>query len=211
MSIAVKSPVSRNPAIVRARILDAAQAEFMAAGFAGASSNRILQRFGGSKATMFRHFPTMWALFTAVVARIAVGWQDAVDTSSLPEEDPQGWLAGFAQRAAAWLLTEENIFVGRMAIAEGHLFPEVQGEYVRLAVKPIGDAITLRLARWHAAGLVVSPDPRADAQHFCDLAFSGLISRRLYRTANADDDAARARHLARCVAIFLHGLWPGEG
>ncbi|MFK5047857.1 TetR/AcrR family transcriptional regulator, partial [Klebsiella pneumoniae] len=53
----MKAPVSRNPAVVRARILDAAQAEFMEHGYAGASTNRILDRFGGSKPTMFRHFP----------------------------------------------------------------------------------------------------------------------------------------------------------
>ena len=67
----MRSPVSRNPEVVRARILDAAQAEFMAEGFAAASTNRILERFGGSKPTMFRHFPTKEALWTAVMEWVA--------------------------------------------------------------------------------------------------------------------------------------------
>lgn len=205
MATKLKSPVSRNPEVVRARILDAAQAEFMAEGFAAASTNRILERFGGSKPTMFRHFPTKRALFEAVVGRIAERWRDAVVMDDAHADDPQGWLERFAQRALSWILTDESIFVGRMAIAEGHLFPEVGDTYRRLAVGPLNALVAARLDAWTQAGILSCMEPDRDALSFFDLTLAGMVSRRLYRVEAGFDEAAIAEHAHRCARLFLDG------
>ncbi|MBF9151207.1 TetR/AcrR family transcriptional regulator [Novosphingobium jiangmenense] len=202
----MRSPVSRNPEVVRARILDAAQAEFMAEGFAGASTNRILERFGGSKPTMFRHFETKRALFEAVVARIAERWRDAVDMADVSDADPRAWLERFAERALRWILTDESIFVGRMAIAEGHLFPEVGETYRQHAVTPLNDLLGAQLAAWTARGLLACADPERDALAFFDLTLAGMVSRKLYRVEASFDEVTLADHACTCVRIFLHGL-----
>lgn len=206
MASAVKSPVSRNPEVVRARILDAAQAEFMAEGFAGASTNRILERFGGSKPTMFRHFPTKRALFEAVVARIAARWRDAVDMRGADSSDPESWLHAFATRALAWILTDESIFVGRMAIAEGHLFPEVGETYRALAVEPLNALLAAQLCDWTQAGLLACEEPERDALAFFNLTLAGMVSRKLYRVDAGFDASSLAEHAGRCTALFLDGL-----
>jgi AcrR family transcriptional regulator len=205
MSGEMKAPVSRNPEVVRARILDAAQAEFMAEGFAGASTNRILERFGGSKPTMFRHFPTKRDLFEGVVARIAARWRDALDLGDADEHAPQPWLEVFATRALNWILTDENIFVGRMAIAEGHLFPEVGDTYRALAVDPLNALLAGRLQGWASRGLIACDDAETLALSFFDLTISGMVSRRLYRVDAGMDDADMAGHVQRCVGLFLGG------
>lgn len=202
----MKSPVSRDPVVVRARILDAAQAEFMAEGFAGASTNRILERFGGSKPTMFRHFPTKRALFEAVVARIAGRWRDAVAMPDAEHAEPAAWLRLFARRALAWILTDESIFVGRMAIAEGHLFPEVGETYRTLAVEPLNTLLAEQLAAWTRAGLIACRDPERDALAFFDLTLAGMVSRKLYRVDAGFDGEALVAHANRCVALYLDGL-----
>lgn len=206
VSAHVKAPVSRKPEIVRARILDAAKAEFMEFGFARASSNRILQRFGGSKSTMFRYFPSMQALFKGVVERIAGSGPSAIDTTGLDEDCPESWLNDFSFRAAEWLLSDDNIFVGRMAIAEGHLFPEVQAVYVGLALAPMHTAVARRLLEWDRAGRVFAIDPQADAEKFIDLCVSGLIARRLYRSEESFDLQSLKQHVTRCVEIYLKGV-----
>ncbi|MFY8196325.1 TetR/AcrR family transcriptional regulator [Novosphingobium sp. B1] len=202
----MRSPVSRNPEVVRARVLDAAQAEFMAEGFAGASTNRILERFGGSKPTMFRHFPTKRALFEAVVARIAERWRDAVDMTGLDDAQPRAWLETFALRALAWILSDESIFVGRMAIAEGHLFPEVGETYRAVAVDPLNAMLTARLAQWTEKGLLTCSAPQRSALAFFDLTLAGMVSRKLYRVEDSFDEPALAAHAALCVGVFLDGL-----
>lgn len=205
MTADMKVRRSRDPDIVRGRILDAAQAEFMAAGFAGASTNRMLERFGGSKPTMFRHFPTKRALFEGVVARIAGRWTNAVAWREIASDAPDAWLAAFAAMALDWILTDENIFVGRMAIAEGAHFPEVAAVYRGLAVEPIEAVLAARLRGWTEAGLLACADPAADAVSFLDLTLSGMVSRRLYRVPEPPDGAGRAAHVRRCVALFLDG------
>src|SRR5689334_20651314 len=125
MSTRTQLAVTRNPDIVRASILDAAQAEFMAEGYAGASTNRIVERFGRSKPTLFRHYPTKRALFEGVVARIASRWAEQVDWREIPADVPEVWLRSFAARALRWILSDDNIFVSRMAVSSGHEFPEV--------------------------------------------------------------------------------------
>lgn len=202
----MRSPVSRNPEVVRARILDAAQAEFMAEGFAGASTNRILERFGGSKPTMFRHFETKRALFEAVVARIAERWRDVVEMSDVDPAEPRKWLERFAQRALQWILTDESIFVGRMAIAEGHLFPEVGETYRRHAVTPLNDLLAAQLSAWTAQGRLACKDPEHAAMAFFDLALAGMVSRKLYRVEASYDEDTLADHAAHCVGIYLDGL-----
>ena len=201
----MKSPVSRKPEVVRARILNAAQAEFMAEGFAGASTNRILERFGGSKPTMFRHFPTKRDLFEGVVARIAARWREALNLDDVDRHDPQPWLEAFATRALHWILTDENIFVGRMAIAEGHLFPEVGDTYRALAVDPLNALLAARLRDWTSGGLIACDDAEALALSFFDLTISGMVSRRLYRVDADLDATAMAHHVKRCVGLFLDG------
>src|SRR5687767_13768983 len=114
-----KPRVSRKPEAVQARILDAAQAEFMAEGYAGASTNRILERFGGSKPTMFRHFPTKRALYHAVVTRVASRWAEQIDLGNIKGAAPEEWLSAFTRQAVHWILSEENLFLGRMGVLEG--------------------------------------------------------------------------------------------
>ena len=195
----------RSPDIVRGRILDAAQAEFMAAGYAGASTNRMLDRFGGSKPTMFRHFPTKRALFEGVVARIASSWAGQIAWRALPDENPAGWLASFAHLVLDWILADENIFVGRMAVAEGAAFPEIADIYRTLAVDPIEAVLADHLRDWTKAGLLTCIAPRRDATSFLDLTVSGIVSRRLYRVGDPPGQQQLEQHVIHAVALFLHG------
>ncbi len=199
---------SRDPEQVKARILDAAQAEFMAAGYAGANTNRMLEMFGGSKPTMFRHFPTKRALFGAVVARIAARWSSQTDWQHIDSTDPAVWLHIFGARILSWILTDESIFVGRMAISEGWAFPEVASMYRTLAVDPIEALLADRFAGWQATSVLMSTDPRRDAVCFLDLAISGAVSRKLYRVQEAWRPEDIDRHIAYATNLFLQGRLP---
>lgn len=199
-----KTPVSRNPQVVRGRILAAARAEFMAHGFESASTNRITEGFGGSKATLFRHFPTKESLLEAVVESIAIGWKAALDPAGLPEVPPAEWLRAMGERTLEWILREEPLFVGRLAIAEGHKFPALERTFRDTATVPLRELIARQLRAWSRRGLLATADARADAEHFVDLVVSGQVSRRLYGEP-VPTGARRAAHVRRCVALFLRG------
>lgn len=202
------SPVSRKPEVVRARILDAAEAEFVAAGFDGASTNRILERFGGSKPTMFRHFPTKKALFEAVVERIARRWHDQFEDTPIEDGDPATWLAGFTLRVLRWVLSDETIFLGRLGVTEAGRFPELAAIYRRNAAEPIEAALAQRFAAWTRTGQLACADPARDARAYVDLAVSGLVSQRLYGFDVPRHEAALAEHVAHVSGLFLDGRRP---
>lgn len=208
MNEARKAPTSRKPQIVRARILDAAESEFVEVGYAAASTNRILDRFGGSKPTMFRHFPTKRALFEGVLTRIAGRWRERIDLDTIGGESPVDWLADFTFRAARWVLSESSLFLGRMAVAEGHEFPEGAELYRQIAADPVEALLVERFEDWNARGLMASRNPKRDAIAFLDLALSGLVSRRLYRVIEDPDDVSLRDHARYVAALFLDGRRP---
>jgi TetR/AcrR family transcriptional regulator, mexJK operon transcriptional repressor len=197
--------VSRDPEVVRGRILDAAQAQFMAAGFEAASTNRIVAAFGGSKATVFRYYPTKERLLEGVLLRIADRWLSAVDLRALPVGQPEQWLTGCASQMLGWILGPEPLFVGRLAIAEGHKFPELGKVFEERAIGPLRVSLAARLGAWHREGLLISVSPEHDAEHFLDLTFAGEVSRALYGRP-ARSSRALTRHVHDCVRIFLRGL-----
>ena len=207
--VLAKAPVSRRPEVVALRILAAAQAEFMAAGYEAASTNRITAAFGGSKATLFRHFPTKEALLEAVIRSIATRWRTAVAAEAIPDTPPGEWLAAFASRTLDWILGEEPLFVGRLGIAEGHKFPALRQVFAETAGAPLSAVLSARLAEWHRRGVLVCPHPDADATRFLDLTVSGLVSRALYRQPPLSA-AERTAHVAGAVALFLDGCRRGR-
>ncbi|MEY4377875.1 MAG: hypothetical protein RJB26_2425 [Pseudomonadota bacterium] len=202
--VPAKAPVSRHPEVVVARVLAAAQVEFMAVGYEAASTNRITKAFGGSKATLFRHFPTKEALLEGVIRAIASRWSVAVAAEAIPDGPPAEWLAAYARRTLDWILGEEPLFIGRLAIAEGHKFPSLQHVFAETAGGPLATALSERLAKWHRRGDLACSSPEGDATRFLDLTVSGLVSRALYRQPPLSA-AERAEHVSRSVALFLDG------
>lgn len=204
-SLESKSPISRDPQIVRERILDAAQEEFMRVGYERANTNVMAKRFGVSKATIFRYFPTKRELFESVVDRIAGQWRHRIAVETIEAEEPDEWLFEFGLAALRSILREEALFVGRMAIAEGAAHEEVRNLWPRLATMPIHRALADRFAHWQALGLVRRVSAESLATAFLDLTLSGEVSRALYGSGAKPEAKALEKHVQASVSIFLHG------
>lgn len=193
--------------MVTARILDAAEAEFVAAGYEAASTNRMVTAFGGSKATLFRYFPTKQGLLEAVIRRITARGQAQVGAVGAGEDDPRAWLTTFIIGVLTWILGEDALFLGRLGIAEGHKLPTLSTVFHDTAGAPLQRELAERLAHWTAEGRLVCADPAADAQRLFDLAIAGAVSRALYG-AERLSGRALADHAAASVDLFLKGRAP---
>jgi hypothetical protein len=62
------------------------------------------------------------------------------------------------------------------------------------------------LQNWHAAGLIVSVDPKADANRFLSLLRSNLHERGLLGIAESLSGAEVEREMAACVQMFMRGV-----
>lgn len=108
-------------------LLDTATHEFLEKGFQGANLDRIVQRAGTSKATLFRHFETKASLFQYVVMREAEGvWGAQIDSLiGLTIEETVGSLvAGVLDRH----LEPRSLALHRLMIAESGRFPRLMAE-----------------------------------------------------------------------------------
>jgi TetR/AcrR family transcriptional regulator, mexJK operon transcriptional repressor len=199
---------TRDPKVVMERILDAAQAEFMSAGYEAASTNAITAAFGGSKATLFRYFPTKQEMVSGVVRRIGAKWRGIGALSQIEERDPGSWLVEFGKLTLEWLLNEEVLFVSRFGIGEGPKIPgsitSLRDAFPEVAGEPLQQMLREKLRDWTAKGLLQSKSFEQDAIHFFDLTFSGAISRALYGFPKMTSKAIDT-HVRRCVDLFLHG------
>jgi len=202
-----KSPVSRQPDEVRRRILDAAEAEFMAEGYEAASTNRIVTRFAGSKATLFRYYPTKELLLQAVIERIAGDWRKCIDPSLMPADDPASWLAEFGAATLDWILGDGPLFLGRLGISEGRKLPQLSHLFHDLAGAPLTNEVARQVARWRDEGRLRSDDPDADARSYFDLVVAGAVSRALYGVERPRAQQLHA-HVDHAVDIFLKGRGP---
>jgi len=77
---------SEQKQVHRSRLLEAAAAEFAAAGVDGANVNRISVAAGLAKGTIYNYFPSKRALFLAVVAEASA--QTATGVGTVPDEAP---------------------------------------------------------------------------------------------------------------------------
>jgi AcrR family transcriptional regulator len=78
--------VARDAEATRGRILDAAEAEFVVHGIAGARVDRIAESAAANKALIYKYFGNKDELFDAVFAQRALAFVDAVefDATDLP-------------------------------------------------------------------------------------------------------------------------------
>jgi AcrR family transcriptional regulator len=208
MATQIKIRDGQNNPDARTRVLDAAEAEFLEHGYAGASTNRILARFGGSKATVFRCFATKEAMFAAVVERIGEAMRRAEAYDDMADAPPPAWLHDFGRRTLAATLSREAVFVGRVVIAEGARFPAVCRRFVETTISPMLDLLADRLRGWGEAGELEVPDPGGDAVRLIDLIMSGPLSRTLFGVDAPASPAEVEAHVAGVVGLYLDGRRP---
>jgi AcrR family transcriptional regulator len=82
----VGRPRDGDPAETRRGILEAAEACFASAGFAGATTRQVASRAGVNVATLHYHFGNKEGLYRAVLGRVSAGSLPAVDLAGAPAE-----------------------------------------------------------------------------------------------------------------------------
>ena len=196
---------SRDPQLVTERILAAAESEFSTEGFTGASTNRIARQFGGSKATLFRYYPTKAELFVAVMRRISERRVAGIDWEALDSDDPIAGLTAFARSALEGSVSGDALFVGRMVVAHGHEFPALRSAFTAMAIKPIVDGLADFLRECTRKGVLNCTDCEADAIRFFDLAVGGWTTRALFGGLPDQGKAFLDTEAAASASLFLEG------
>jgi AcrR family transcriptional regulator len=187
------------------RMLQVAQRMFVARGYQHVSLNAILARSGGSKATLLKYFGNKAGLLAAVLNRVAERLvTDAVNAAR--SGDPREALTVFGTAVLSFYVRPDSLVIYRSVIAEGYRHPTLARGFYFGAHDKFVTALAARLENWHAAGLILSQDPRADANRFLNLLRANLLERGVLGLAKSCSNAEIGREVDAAVALFMHGI-----
>lgn len=184
----------------RRTILEAAQAAFRDDGYECASMDRIAERAGASKRTVYNHFRSKEALFQAVVAQLfdqAVALKQVAWDRDRPLEHQ---LADFAR--AKTLMAEDGVSLCLIRVVFGVFIkqPELVQEVMARSAGEEG-SLVVWLRKASEAGHLDVPDPELAAEIFWALAGGALFWPQILE--GPMDPERRERLVRELVATFL--------
>jgi AcrR family transcriptional regulator len=191
-----------DPADRREMILAAAAEIFRERGYAGATTDRLIERSGGSKETVYSHFGSKAGLFEAVMRRNSAHLVEMGNTLDL-DRPVEAELIRFGTAYLSVILQPEKLGMFRLAVAESVRSPELGLVFWRLGP----GAVTERLAAYFAGlaerGRLDVEDPHWAAAQFLAILRGELHIQALLDPAFAFDEAAIARQAEAGVKAIL--------
>jgi TetR/AcrR family transcriptional repressor of mexJK operon len=119
-------PVSSRGQQRKAKILAAATRLFLKVGYGETSIDAIVEKSGGSKATLYSFYPTKADLFRAVVDSIVTS-NEGEELNSL--DDIRDTLVAFAEHRLRVAFSDKHRALTRLIIAERERFPDIARMY----------------------------------------------------------------------------------
>jgi AcrR family transcriptional regulator len=169
----------------RQAILEIARDIFMKEGFAAASMSAIAARVGGSKGTLYNYFPSKEDLFIAVVEDRCETTQSAVFDLTGETTDFDTALRGLGERFLTLMLSDENIALHRLVIAEAGRFPEIGRTLYEAGPKRGHARLTVFLNEAMARGCFQSANTARSAEQMMTLCLGDLYRQRLWNVRGA--------------------------
>lgn len=185
----------------RALILDAAIDVFMEEGYAGASMDRIVQRAGGSKATLYRHFSSKADLFAAIIETLVAQMTAPIDHRGVSATGGlAATLTAFARTYLDVLLEPRSLALYRMVMGEGARFPDLGRVFFEQGPGRVAAQLADYL-RHCELGRATAPVELL-AREFLSLVRADLHLRALLGVEIAGPEA-RAQAVSRAVTLFV--------
>jgi len=185
-----------------AAILDAAAHEFREAGFVATSMDRIAERAGVSKRTVYNHFASKEALFEAILEVLWSRSHEAIELAYDPEVPLAQQLEDLAARELELLADTNYLGLARALVAEAIRSPELaQRTWAELEEREAG------LPRWIQAavehGRLGADDPVLAAGQFIALLKAFAFWPQVVASQTPPSREERRRLIEEAVAMFL--------
>ena len=205
MSVAVSS-AKRDER--REAILDVARDCFLAEGYAATSMSTIAARLGGSKGTLYNYFKNKDVLFGAMMQRQCAELQEALFDADFWVGEPHDRLTRYAQKFLRQLLQPDALAMHRIVVSESERAPELGRAFYEAGPRVVLERVGEYLGGLMDEGRMRRADPFLAAQHFKDLALSGLYWNRVWMVIGQPTPDEIDRHAERAVDVFLRAYAP---
>jgi AcrR family transcriptional regulator len=184
-------------------LIDAAERVFLEKGFHATTMDDIARQAGMSKKTLYQVFTAKAALFEALLTE-----RCSIFTVTIEDDDrpPRVVLTDVLRRSVAHALTERQVAIVRLMVAESPRAPEITSALDRLGTARGEGALAKWLAAKTAAGVLKVPAPQETATLLFwtvtgEFLMQALLSNPLTPTA-----AAIEERVDRVVAAFFREM-----
>jgi TetR/AcrR family transcriptional regulator, mexJK operon transcriptional repressor len=188
----------------RTQILSGAAEVFAADGYEGASMARIAAVAGVSKGTLYNHFDSNAALFTAYVVEKCDQHLARVFDGADHDGDPADVLRGIGKRMVQMMLSDVGLAIYRVVIAEAAKFPDLARGFFEAGPARAIAFMAGWLAEETRRGRLSVPDPAFAAEQFFNLCQTRLVLRRKLEMLPDPPEGDIDGVVEASIAMFLH-------
>jgi AcrR family transcriptional regulator len=188
----------------RAAIIAAAEDMFLRQGFGRVSMDQVHARIGGSKRTLYNHFPSKEALYKAIVRKRAEKMQAA---ASLPDVDAdlRATLTAIGRSYLETFLSREAVDLFRAVVSEGRNFPELVETFLESGLGQMDRRLAAFFREQQKKGRLKNFDPALAATHFLGM-ICGSLHLKTVLCGEAPAPETIERHVVVAVDTFLNGV-----
>ncbi|MHC8366492.1 TetR/AcrR family transcriptional regulator [Pseudomonas sp. ZT5P21] len=192
----------------RDAILDTAYRLFRTQGFDKTSVSQITTEVGGSKATIYSHFPSKEDLFLECMVGAAEEYiSGAIAQLDASRTDPESVLRNFGVSFLRLICSADMVAVRRLMIAEAERSDI--GKLFFTKIISLRAHVAAFLSNCMALGVLRTADPQLAAEHLRALLEADLAEPLLLRVLeSAPDEKELALAVDRAVFTFLKAYAP---
>lgn len=190
----------------RDHILDVARDVFLEEGYGATSMSGIAASLGGSKATLYKYFPSKERLFEDMMAQSCGLFLASLREVADEETDVEAFLRIFGERYLRGLLAPEAIKINRLVHAEGFRFPEVAANWFRTGPDASRELLVEQLAVFAERGDIRCADLRLTAEQFFGMVRGDMLMRIVCGVDAVPDDARIRLQVETAVRAIVDGL-----
>lgn len=196
----------------RQAILDTAYRLFRLQGFEGTSISEITAQVGGSKATIYSHFPSKEVLFVECMTAVMDDYIAGIVTQSAAEldasgSDPESALRHYGTSYLSFICSPDFVATRRLMIAEAHR--SGIGKLFLAKIDALRAQVVAFLSRLMASGALRPDDARLAAEHLRALLEAEIVEPLLF---HARDESPSNGEIAlaadRAIDAFLRAYAP---
>lgn len=193
------------------QILDGARSAFRELGYEGASVDDIARRAGVSKPTLYNHFPTKQAVFSAFLRVECHENAERMFSLAPPTGSFAVKLRALARGYVSFLLSDFAQTLFRVAVGESSRFPELGRVFYNSGPALGVSRMEALLKGAHESGELHVPDARTAAYQFAEICKADLFYKRLLQVIDEPSPAEIKRVANKAADAFLRSYAPKEG
>lgn len=193
----------------RRHYVEVALSLFAEQGFHGVSVDEIVAAAGGSKATLYRYFPSKAAVFEAIIADLSAVNVDDPPVEALLELPLEQGLRAIGHGTARAAFSAEATVLFRLAVAEANQFPELAEIMFRQGPGRTYDRLRCYLRARAEIGETEIPDLQIAAEQF----LGGIVGHQQLRIALGQpppDATAVTARVEAAIGAFKAAYPPGR-